>query len=207
MRGVVYTAVLQKASLTITIPRGIITPFLFTWGGQGQTAMSSTYQLLKSFKYLENFQKRESKAAASTWKGLPHSTPATHVGSRERGHCQQLSLYCSEMFPMCSSLSDQEAFVFSSPERWRQWSQLFDRGKLNPAMNVLVTHWGEINKCYCKHREPHRAWSSLVWPCCEQDAGQENSWGILLPELSCDPMKEHWKGFLSTTTGFHHTKE
>lgn len=163
--------------------------------------MSSTYQLLKSFKYLENFQKKGSKAAASTWKSLPHSTPAsfspnTHVGSREHGHCQQLSLYCSEVFPMCSSLSDQETFVFSSLKPWRQWSQLFDRGKLNPTMNVLFTHWGEINKCYCKHQGPHQAWSNLVWPCCEQDAGQENSWGILLPQLPCNPIKEQGKGFL-----------
>ncbi|KAK4830880.1 hypothetical protein QYF61_013809 [Mycteria americana] len=74
-------------------------------GGQGKTLMSSIYQLFKSFKYLEKFQKREREKVKQQHKHAKvfHTTPqlasplTACLGSREGRHCQQLSLYFSKV--------------------------------------------------------------------------------------------------------------
>jgi len=102
--GAVYTAMLQKASLTVIVPGEELSPFFSPDGDSGRNLLLPSTQLFKCFKYLDKYQKRESEAAKILTPQLASSL-AARLGGRGGRHCHQLSPDLSEGFPRALPLA------------------------------------------------------------------------------------------------------
>lgn len=98
--GVVNTAMLQKASLTVIVPGEELSPFFPPDEDRGRRQHLPPTNYSKPSNIWKKFQKREEREkvkqqhkCAKVFHTTPQtaSPPAARLGSREGGHCPQLS--------------------------------------------------------------------------------------------------------------------